>query len=152
VLTVASWGRFTDVAPALAARIESCFGAKRHHVMATLRADGLPRLSGTEVAFVGVEVRIGMMPGTRRGDDLRRDARLALHSQGVDPPEDDPGGWVGEAKVAGRAVAVPDGPEGGEFVVLDIDEVVLTSIGSPADHLVIEWWSPAGGVRRIERY
>jgi hypothetical protein len=152
VLTVVSWGRFAEAEPALAARVESCLRARRHHVMATLRADGSPRLSGTEVAFVDGDLRIGMMPGTRRGDDLRRDPRVALHSQGVDPPEDDPGGWAGEAKVAGRAVAVPDAATGGESFAIGIDEVVFTSIGSPADHLVVEWWSPAGGLRRIERY
>ena len=80
---------------------------------------------------------------------------MALHSQGVDPPEDDPGAWPGEAKISGRAVPVSgpvSGPVPGEFFAVELDEVVCTTIGSPADHLVIEWWTPAGGVRRIERY
>ena len=84
--------------------------------------------------------------------DLRRDARIAIHAQPVDPPPDDDAGWVGEAKVAGRADPIPmwlDLP--GDAFVIDLTDVVLTSLGSPPDHLVIERWTPTDGVTRIER-
>jgi len=44
------------------------------------------------------------MPASRKLADLERDPRLALHSPSVDPPADDARRWVGEAKIAGRAL------------------------------------------------
>ncbi len=103
--------------------------------MATLRADGSPRVSGIET-LIDRQVTFGSMDGSRKLADLRRDPRLALHSPSVDPPEDDPGAWVGEAKIAGRAVQTANG-----FTV-DISEVALTYL----DHgLVIESWHPGRG-------
>ena len=37
------------------------------------------------------------MPGSRKGADLARDPRFALHSGSIDPP-----GWQGDAKLSGR--------------------------------------------------
>lgn len=145
-----TWAEFASLEPELAATVEGLFRAHRHHVMATLRRDGSPRVSGTEVRFEDGSLVLGMMPGTRRAADLRRDPRLSLHSQGVDPPEEDPGAWPGEAKVSGRAV---DESEGGgtDRFTLDVDEVVLTRLGDPPDHLVVELWQPATGVRALRR-
>jgi hypothetical protein len=36
----------------------------QHHMMATLRRDGSPRISGTEVKFIGGQLVLGMMGGT----------------------------------------------------------------------------------------
>jgi hypothetical protein len=152
VLTVATWAEFRTAAPALAAAVEARFVGRRHHVMATVRADGSPRLSGTEVDWSGGGPRLGMMPGTVRAADLRRDPRVAVHSQGVDPPEGNDAGWPGEAKLAGRAVWVDHGGEvPADVVDVDVTEVVLTVLGEPPDHLVVEWWTPSGGLRRVER-
>lgn len=151
---MASWDEFTEAAPDLAARVEARFRDHRHHTMATVRGDGSPRLSGTEVDFGDGQLRIGMMPGTRRAGDLRRDPRLAIHAQNVDPPEGDDAGWVGEAKLAGIARPVEmwvEEMEGDAFAV-DLAEVVFTGIGPGGDHLVIERWTPADGVDRVERY
>jgi hypothetical protein len=149
---MASWDEFTAAAPDLAARVEARFRGRRHHTMGTVRADGGPRLSGTEVDFGGGQLRIGMMTGTRRGADLRRDPRVAVHAQNVDPPEGDDAGWVGEAKVAGVAVPVAMYVDvEGEAFVIDLVEVVHTGIGPGGDHLVIERWTPDGGVQRFER-
>ncbi|MFM7063785.1 MAG: hypothetical protein ACKO04_09905, partial [Actinomycetes bacterium] len=41
--------------------------AAEHHLLATLRADGSPRVNGTNVLFDGDDLLIGCMPGTRRG-------------------------------------------------------------------------------------
>ena len=94
------------------------------------------------------------MPRARKGADLHRDPRFALHSATTDPP-DDPKGWPGEAKVAGRAYVVgavdgSDGPEG-EVFRADLDEVVFTGLNAEATLLVIEWWRPDTGLRRVER-
>lgn len=121
--------------------------------MATLRRDGSPRISGTEVEFAEGEIRLGMMHGARRALDLRRDPRVALHSQGVDPPEGDPGSWSGEAKISGQAIELeaPEADDGSHRFVVDIAAVVITRLGSPADHLVIESWRPGRGLVRYER-
>jgi hypothetical protein len=34
---------------------------------------------------------------------------------------------------------------------IDITEVVLTRVGTPADHLLIESWHPGRGLQRLER-
>ncbi len=149
-----SWAEFAAEEPGLAERVGALFSAHRHHTMATLRRDGSPRMSGTEVSLGDGRFALGMMPGTRRAADLRRDPRLAVHSHNVDPPPDNEASWSGEAKVAGRAVhAAPVGTEAGgaEWFTLDISEVVLTRIGTPADHLDIEFWSPGKGCRVLRR-
>jgi hypothetical protein len=121
--------------------------------MATLRRDGSPRISGTEVTFEDGELSFGMMPGAVRAMDLRRDPRMALHSATVDPPGDDPNSWLGDAKISGLGIEVknPEPADGSSRFRLDIVEVVLTKVGTPADHLVIESWTPNRGLLRRER-
>jgi hypothetical protein len=150
---MASWQDFVDSAPEFASRVEALFTARKHHTMATLRKDGSPRISGTEVDFDSGELVLGMMAGTRRAEDLRRDPRIAIHSQGVDPPEGDPGAWSGEAKLSGRAVELVAAQEQAfDRFRVDVIDVVLTRVGTPANHLVLERWSPDGGLVRRERY
>lgn len=130
------------------------FEVRKHKTLATLRRDGSPRISGIETKFEDGELWLGMMPGSVKAADLRRDARLALHSPTVDTPEDDPSSWAGEAKITGRGVEVPaseSSQEPSNRFRVDMDEVVLTCVGRPADHLVIEWWSPGRGLQRHER-
>jgi hypothetical protein len=71
----------------------------------------------------------------------------------VAPPAGEPGGWAGDAKIAGRAFAA--GPVGGdtegELFRADIDEVVVTGLNAEATMLVIETWTPGRGLRRVER-
>ena len=143
---MATWHELRSIEPELASAVEALFRAHRHHVMATVRVDGSPRVSGTEVAFDDGALVLAMMPGTRRAADLRRDPRLALHSQGTDPPEEDPAAWPGEAKVAGRAVDASEGGGGPDRFIVDVTEVVLTRVGAGADHLTIRSWRPETGL------
>ena len=101
---VATWQEFSEQAPELAARVFERFEAHRHKTMATIRADGSPRICGTEVPIKLGEVWLGGMTGNRRFADLRRDPRVAIHSASEDPDV-----WTGDAKIAGRAVEVTDG-------------------------------------------
>jgi len=143
---MASWEDFTSEAPELAATVQRLFTERLHHTMATLRLDGSPRISGTEVVFSDGELRIGMMEGTRREGDLRRDPRLALHSQGVDhvTPE---ARWPGEAKVSGTAVPLGDGAWR-----IDVTEVShVCHGGDPPDRLDITWWREGNGVQVLHR-
>src|SRR4029453_12710299 len=102
---MASWKEIEAAAPELAGRARASFDAHKHKVLATLRRDGSPRISGIEASFADGQLWLGMRPGSRKALDLRRDPRLALHSASVDPPED-PSGWAGDAKLSGRAVEV----------------------------------------------
>ena len=45
----------------------------------------------------------------------------------------------------------PDASGDAPHFQVDISEVVLTRVGSPADHLVIESWHPGRGRERTER-
>jgi hypothetical protein len=148
-----SWNDFASAEPDFARRVLDIFETQKHMTLATLRRDGAPRISGTEAHVVEGELVLGMMPGSMKARDLTRDPRLALHSPTFDPPEDDPSGWSGDAKIAGRAVETFDQDPGDEShrFVIDITEVVLTKVGTPPDHLVIESWDPDRGLRTRRR-
>jgi len=150
---MASWKEVEEAEPEFAARVRRLFDAHRHKTIATLRADGSPRISGIEVEFADGELTFGSMPDSRKGTDLLRDPRFALHSASEDPPEGNPSGWGGDAKVAGRAVLVGEleGEVSGHLFRADLDEVVLTSLNDAGTMLVIEWWRPGRGLRRVER-
>ena len=146
-----SWADVGVDAPDFAARAEAALRRNKHMTMATLRRDGSPRISGTELELDDGDLYVGMMPGSRKALDLQRDARLALHGPTADPP-DDPTGWVGEAKVAGRAIELArEGADAAHRFRIDIEEVVLTHLNDAGDRLVIESWHPGRGVERVER-
>jgi len=153
---MASWAEVERSAPGLAAAVRERFDAGVHKTLATLRRDGAPRISGIEARFDRGELWFGSMPGALKARDLQRDARFALHSASEDPP-----GWSGDAKLAGRAVEedpevlrevfdqAPPGPA--HLFRAEIDEVVLVGLDEGRDRLVIELWRPGEPVRRIER-
>jgi pyridoxamine 5'-phosphate oxidase-like protein len=162
---MASWQEVEAAVPDLAASVRAVFDAHKHKVLATLRADGSPRVSGNEVTFKDGEAWMGMMDKSVKALDLLRDPRMAVHSATVDPEL-----ALGDAKLAGRAVEETDaqtirrfGDDSAEehagtepheafhLFRIDIGEVSIVRIGDPADHLVIEFWSPPAGYRRIER-
>lgn len=150
---MASWSEIEADAPDLAARARALFDAHVHKTLATVRRDGSPRISGTEVRFAHGDLCIGSMGQALKARDLQRDPRFTLHSGSDDPPA-----WQGDAKVAGRAEEVHD-PEQRDAVLggtpspdeahafrLDITELVVTRLGDPADHLVIDSWHEGRGV------
>jgi len=142
-----AWRVIEEAEPGFAERVRRLFEAGRHKTIATLRADGSPRISGIECEFVDGDLRFGSMGGARKGADLERDPRFALHGPTFHPEEGKEGAWPGEAKVSGRARLQADG----ETFVADIAEVVITGLNSEANKLVVEWWTPDRGLRRIER-
>jgi Pyridoxamine 5'-phosphate oxidase len=149
---MARWSEIEETEPDFARQVKKLFDARIHKTLATLRRDGSPRISGIEMQFEDGEVWVGMMPGSRKAQDVRRDPRLGVHSASDDPPKGDPSSWAGDAKLSGIAVEVaPKGvPEGHRFRI-DIKEVVLTRVGTPADHLVIESWHEGRGRRQVKR-
>ncbi len=152
---MARWEEFAAADADFAGRVRRCFSIRKHATLATLRLDGSPRISGTEVEFgEDGEIYLGMMPGSLKARDLHRDPRLALHSPTVDPPEEDPASWPGEAKVAGRGIEVTDpsrSDEGHRFRI-DLTEIVLTTVAPTVDRLVIRSWHPGRGVEQRERH
>ncbi len=143
-----TWEEFAAAEPELARRVRELFAQRKHATMATLRADGSPRISGTEVDFTDGGLHIGSMGGARKAMDLRRDQRYALHCPTVDAPEDDQAAWLGDAKIAGRAVEVGQapGPDDSHRFRLDVSEVVLTKLTPTGDQLQIESWHPDRGL------
>jgi hypothetical protein len=148
-----AWRDVERAEPEFAQRVRAFFDAHRHKTIATVRADGSPRISGIEASFEEGELVFGSMPNARKGADLRRDPRFALHSATVDPVEGAEAQWPGEAKISGRALVAGPGAagSGSDHFRADIDTVVHTHLNALATLLVVEWWTPTQGLRRVER-
>ena len=155
---MSSWSEVETEATELAVLARGFFDAHAHKTLATLRRDGSPRVSATEVDFAEGELWLGSMWRSLKALDLQRDPRFALHSGSDDPPE-----WRGDAKVAGRVEEVTDperiaaingegAPPGPSHLFrTDIVELVVVRLGDPPDHIVIESWHAGRGVSRRER-
>lgn len=151
---MATWKRFEEEAAELAAQVRARFEAHETHVLATVRKDGSPRVSGSEVDFKGAELTFGSMLGAVKARDLRRDGRCAIHAH--------PGN--GDAKIAGVATEVVDAGEKqamatgteppGDFHAfrLDLTEAVLTAVDQEEQLLVIRLWRPGRGVKVFTRH
>ncbi|GAA2506793.1 pyridoxamine 5'-phosphate oxidase family protein [Streptomyces thermolineatus] len=152
-----NWSEFRAAEPVFARIVEERFLGHRHHVLATLRKDGSPRLTGLEVTFRSGELWLGMMQGSRKAGDLRRDPRFALHAN--------PGGGTGmdggDVRVAGCAAEVTDPatvarfsrevgqPEPFHLFRAELTEVVRVSV--EGDELVVQAWRPGRAVRTVRR-
>jgi hypothetical protein len=148
-----AWRDVEQQTPLFAQRVRALFDAHKHNTVATLRADGSPRISGIEVRFDQGELVFGSGSDSRKSQDLRRDPRFALHGATVDPVEGSEANWPGEVKIAGRAVLagpITEGPDGDRFQA-DITEVVHTYLNEQATLLVVEWWTPTHGLQKLER-
>lgn len=158
---MSSWTEIEVAVPDLARRVQQRFDATLHKTMATLRRDGAPRISGTEVVFADGDVWLGSMPGAMKARDLLRDGRCALHTAPVDEKLSE-----GDAKLAGVAVEVTDidqirrawpeweeqehmAPSGAHAFRIDVKEVVLTTVVD--GQLVISSWTETAGLRTVRR-
>ncbi|MBC7300316.1 MAG: pyridoxamine 5'-phosphate oxidase family protein [Nocardia sp.] len=154
-----TWSQFTEEAPSIAALFQ-----RRHQatgnlcMLATLRADGSPRISPIEpMIFDGMLVLAGM-PNTRKFDDLARDPRFCLHTATVDTMVTE-----GDAKLFGTVTDVKDetvhaafarklfddsgfdirGQKFDHFYVADLTGA--STVETKDDHLDITVWKPGGG-------
>ncbi len=158
---MASFAQVESEEPDFAARVRAAFDKHGHKVLATLRADGSPRVSGIEARFSAGELWLAGMPRSVKFVDLRRDPRMALHS-GSDEPE----AFAADAKVSGRAVEVteqtelaayagreqvPEEVQPFELFRIDLDQVVLTALSDAKDALVVSSWRPGKGLTRTRR-
>ena len=159
------WQSVVDADPVFAAGVQRRFDAQKHKLLATLRADGSPRLSGIEATFRDGDLWLGMMPGSAKAADLRRDPRLALHTSSTDPDEADPTAWEGDAKLDGTAEEITDAAgfaryagdgsavEPGAFHLFRVDVTRVTTVRVSGDppQLVMEIWQPGSPLRRVAR-
>jgi hypothetical protein len=98
------WGVFVEAEPALAEYATSRLNGRVAY-LATLRADGSPRVHPLTPIIGGGHLFVFMEPTSPKGHDLQRDGRYALHC-GV---EDNSGGG-GEVVVRGMGQLV-ESPE-----------------------------------------
>ncbi|MFE0451361.1 pyridoxamine 5'-phosphate oxidase family protein [Streptomyces sp. NPDC058914] len=154
-----NWAAFADAEPDLAKTVEDRFGAFTHHVLATLRKDGSPRLSGLEVRFLDGELWLGMMPGSLKALDLLRDPRFSLQAN----LGEGTGMGGGDVRISGRAVEVGDGeavksgyvkevepPQPFHLFRTELTEVVRTYVEDDT-YLVVQVWKPGEPVRTLKR-
>jgi hypothetical protein len=155
---MASWSEIEAAAPDLAKRARGFLEAHTHLTLATLRRDGSPRISGSEIQLDDGELWFGSMWKAVKALDLLRDPRFALHSGSAVPD----GGWEGDAKLAGTAIEVDDaevkaarggGAGDGNYHLFraDIAELVVVGLNDERTKMVIESWHPGRGVERRER-
>lgn len=124
-----AWSSFADAAP----RIAEIF-LRRHRatknlcLLATIRADGSPRISPMEPrVFEGQLLLVGM-PDTTKFRDLARDPRFCLHTATVDPQVGD-----GDAKLWGEAVDLQDEALHQRFATHLFDEIGMDLRGQRFD-------------------
>ena len=158
---MASFADVENEEPEFAARVLAAFDAHGHKILATLRRDGAPRVSGIETRFTDGQLWLAGMPRSVKFADLRRDPRMALHSG-----SDEPDAFRGDAKVSGTAVevtapdelaafageaAVPEAAQPFELFRIDLDQVVLTALNEEKTALVISSWRPGRGLSTTTR-
>lgn len=160
-----NWNDVLAAAPELGTRVQQRFDATGLAILATLRKDGSPRVSGIEPSFWEGELWLGSMWEARKALDLQRDPRLALHAATVDKQVTD-----GDARIAGRAVEIVDDdakvaflrafndatgnevPEVEPMHLFKVDVTELSTIHVEGDLLVVETWHPGEAPRRITRH
>lgn len=124
-----TWNEFTEAAP----HIASIF-TRRHKatgnlcMLATLRADGFPRISPIEPRMFEGQLWVIGMPNTTKFADLGRDPRFCLHTATVDTHVSD-----GDAKLWGTVHHVDDLEQQQRFAQDLFDESGFDIRGQPFD-------------------
>jgi nitroimidazol reductase NimA-like FMN-containing flavoprotein (pyridoxamine 5'-phosphate oxidase superfamily) len=161
---MATWREVAAAVPDLAGDVRARFDATGLGMLATVRKDGSPRISGIEPKFTDSVLWFGSMDDARKLDDLRRDPRMALHAATIDKEVKE-----GDAKVTGRAVLVEDDAEfdalvtalrevhgdqvpEGRFPLFTVDVTGISLLRPAGDHLDIRWWTESGGAKQVDRY
>jgi hypothetical protein len=167
---MANFADVENVEPDLAGRARAILSSTPNAVLGTVRRDGSPRLSGADAHFHDGQLRIWSMPGARKGQDLRRDPRVALHSIPWDSRRlrdgaDDVG--LADAKISGRAVLTTDAdersafrawftsdrgyepPDDWDLFTIDIDALTVVSVDE--GNLVVDRWSATDGRDAVRR-
>jgi len=160
---MATWSEVTGLAGDLAAKIQARFEAHGFGLLATIRRNGFPRISGIEPLF-GDELWLGMMPNSQKAADLMTNPRLSLHAA-----TEDKNVANGDAKVTGVAHVIDEEEEvvlfrkaferhtgqklpPGPMHLFGVDVTEMSFLAVQGDHLLIEWWRPGNEVQTVKRY
>lgn len=147
-----TWHDFETKAPDLADHVRSRIQQHGLALLATLTADGSPRISGIEPIFHDGHLWLAMMPDSAKGRDLHRDGRFALHNATIDKDV-----THGDVKIHGIGVPtddrdLSDTPDvGPDAELFDVDLTRIATIAVDHDHLVIRTWVPGQPVRTRTR-
>ncbi len=162
---MASWEQVTDAAPEIAKLARARIEATGLALLATIRRDGFPRISGIEPLFYRGKLWLGMMPRSLKARDLQRDPRLCLHNATVDKEVRE-----GDVKITGRAVEIADESvrtairedvkarsgfdPGTEFHVfrVEVTEVATVRPGPGGESLLVESWREGELPKLVERH
>ncbi len=154
-----TWADFERSESRLASSVRDRFESHRHGVVATLRSDGAPRLSGIETPIRDGQLWLAMDKASRMAEDLGRDPRFSIHSA---PDEEEL--WQGDARIEGRALPSLDNEmalfvRGHRFPIEDtstmalftthITRVVLVRVEDRS--LLVASWTPDGGMNITRR-
>jgi Pyridoxamine 5'-phosphate oxidase len=158
---MASFADVESEEPQFAGRVRAAFDARAHKVLATLRTDGSPRISGIEMQFVAGEPWLAGMPASVKFEDLRRDPRFALHSGSAEPDA-----FRADAKLSGRAIQVTGDAERAAFAKdagipvenmdfelfrVELEQVVLVALNDEKTALIISSWRPGKDLTTTSR-
>jgi len=156
---MATWAEFAAEQPDMAAFVQGRFAADRHALIATLRKDGAPRISGVEPDFTRGQVWAGMMHDSLKSKDLQRDPRFALHCMSTTASVTE----AGDAKISGTAEFWTDqaeylkelfertgwNPDELDLFRFNVTEVV--QITTEGDEMVVLSWHEGRGIRRVAK-
>ena len=124
--------------------------------LATLRADGRPRIGPVEAHVWEGQLLIGVMPRSLRARDLARDPRCTFQSAVAGPDSGEP-----ELKLYCRAVGAEGEPPGAWWAgraaeevrvfALEIEEAALVEWYLAKGEMTVTSWSPLHGPRTTSR-
>jgi len=100
---MATWAEFADAAPDLAAWGESRLNRSRVAFLATIAADGTPRVNPVHPVICEGRLLLFIEPTSPKCSDLKRNGLYAIHSL-----IDNLSGEGGEFTFKGRAISVDD--------------------------------------------
>jgi nitroimidazol reductase NimA-like FMN-containing flavoprotein (pyridoxamine 5'-phosphate oxidase superfamily) len=134
---VSTWEQVVAAAPEVAARVRERLDGRVSY-LATVRADGSPRVHPVTPIVASTELFVFMEPDSPKGRDLRRDGRYALHA-GVENANGGGGECVvrGTARLVEAASERKAAVEASSYVpadryvlfALSVDEAMLTTYG-----------------------
>jgi hypothetical protein len=157
---VTSWAGFVREAPELAGTVRDRFTGHKHCLLATVRPDGSPRISGIEVWFWKDDAWLGMMPDSAKAADLDRDPRFELHSAPTDVDLQKPDARLhgmaerveDAATIAGFVATLPGpGPRPYEMDLFRLDLTRVVLVGVAGEELVVDSWRPGADPKRQTR-
>jgi hypothetical protein len=167
---MATWTEFVAEAPEIAELAERRLASTGLMMLATLRSDGFPRISPMEPVVVDDRLVLhddrlwlGMMPGSTKSRDLKRDGRFSLHTSTADKMVTE-----GDVKLWGTATEVTDPDvlsrfsddiyasvghrfEVGTFDAFDVDLLGASAVSVGNDVMYVKTWQRGNAVTVVEK-